>query len=138
MQEYDVVVVGGGPVGGFVAKKIATKGFKVAKKFDQTGILGANVARLEFEDLRVPAENLLGKEGKGFPILMSELNIERVVMSASCVGNAQAAFNDALKYSNERVQFGTSISRQQAVSFRIADSAAHRAANQGTGQASGE
>ncbi|MFX0133314.1 MAG: acyl-CoA dehydrogenase family protein [Candidatus Hodarchaeota archaeon] len=100
-----------------------TKGFKVTEEYELMGIQGASCARLEFNDLRIPAENLLGKEGKGFPILMSELNVERAVMAASCVGNAQAAFDIALKYSNERVQFGLPISRQQAVSFRMADSA---------------
>ncbi len=100
-----------------------TKGFKVAEEYELMGIQGACCGRLEFEDLRIPVENLLGKEGQGFPILMSELNVERVVMAASCVGNAQTALDIALKYSNERVQFGLPISRQQAVNFRIADSA---------------
>ncbi|NVM05294.1 MAG: acyl-CoA dehydrogenase [Candidatus Helarchaeota archaeon] len=100
-----------------------TKGFKIAEEYELLGIIGATCARLEFDDLRIPVENLLGKEGKGFPILMSELNVERAIMAASCVGNAQAAFDIALKYSNERVQFGRPVSRQQAVSFRIADSA---------------
>jgi alkylation response protein AidB-like acyl-CoA dehydrogenase len=100
-----------------------TKGFKVAEEYDLAGMEGASVARLEFEDMHVPVENLVGKEGQGFAILMSELNVERVGMAAACVGHAQAAFDIALKYSTERVQFKRPISTLEGVSFRLADSA---------------
>lgn len=100
-----------------------TEGLEVTEQFNLVGIEGASCVRLEFNDLRVPVDNLLGKEGQGFSILMSELNVERVVMSASCVGNSQGAFDVALKYSNERVQFGQPVSKFQAVSFRLADAA---------------
>lgn len=100
-----------------------SKGFKVATEYDLSGMEGASVARLEFNDLRVPVENLLGKEGNGFWILMSELNVERVGMAAACVGHAQAAFDIALKYSTERVQFKRPISSLEGVSFRLADAA---------------
>ncbi|MHA1323859.1 MAG: acyl-CoA dehydrogenase family protein [Candidatus Helarchaeota archaeon] len=100
-----------------------SKGFKVAEEYDLAGMEGASVARLEFNDLRIPVDNLLGKEGQGFWILMSELNVERVGMAAACVGHAQAAFDIALKYSTERVQFKRPISSLEGVSFRLADSA---------------
>jgi len=100
-----------------------TKGFKVEKEYDLAGMEGASVALLEFNDMRVPAENLLGKEGQGFTILMSELNVERVGMAAACVGHAQAALDVAIKYSTERVQFKRPISNLEGVSFRLADSA---------------
>ncbi len=100
-----------------------TKGFKVAEEYDLSGMEGASVARLEFKDMRVPVENLLGKEGTGFSILMSELNVERVGMAAACVGHAQAAFDVALKYSTERVQFKRPIASLEGVSFRLADAA---------------
>ncbi len=100
-----------------------TKGFKVAEEYDLSGMEGASVARLEFNDMRVPVENLVGEEGKGFYILMSELDVERVGMAAACVGHAQAAFDIALKYSTERIQFKRPIANLEGVSFRLADAA---------------
>jgi alkylation response protein AidB-like acyl-CoA dehydrogenase len=100
-----------------------TKGFKVVQEYDLAGMEGASVALLEFKDMRVPVENLLGKEGQGFTILMSELNVERVGMAAACVGHAQAALDIAVKYSTERVQFKRPISSLEGVSFRLADAA---------------
>ena len=100
-----------------------TKGFKVAEEYDLAGMEGASVARIEFKDLRVPVENLVGKEGQGFFILMSELNVERVGMAAACVGHAQAALDVAIKYSTERVQFKRPISTLEGISFRLADGA---------------
>ncbi len=98
-----------------------TKGFNVVSQFDLAGMEGASNVRIEFDEMVVPGNMVLGKEGQGWEILMSELNEERCGMAADCVGFAQEAFNLALKHSNERVQFGMPISRQQAVSFRIAD-----------------
>ncbi|MFX1297549.1 MAG: acyl-CoA dehydrogenase family protein [Promethearchaeota archaeon] len=100
-----------------------TKGFSVATEYDLFGMEGASVARIEFNDLRIPTENLLGKEGQGFSILLSELNMERAGMAAASVGHAQAAFNIALKHSTERVQFKRQISTLEGISFRLADSA---------------
>ncbi len=100
-----------------------TKGFRVVEEYDLAGMEGASVALLEFKDMRVPVENLLGKEGEGFTILMSELNVERVGMAAACVGHAQAALDIAVKYSTERVQFKRPISSLEGVSFRLADAA---------------
>ncbi len=100
-----------------------TKGFKITERYDLSGMEGASVARMEFKDMRVPVENLLGKEGQGFTILMSELNVERIGMAAACVGHAQAAFDIALKYSTERVQFKRPVSTLEGVSFRLADCA---------------
>ncbi|MHA1232459.1 MAG: acyl-CoA dehydrogenase family protein [Candidatus Helarchaeota archaeon] len=98
-----------------------TPGFKVVEEYDLAGMEGASVARLEFNDMRVPAENLLGKEGQGFSILMDELNVERVGMAAACIGHAEAAFDYAMKYSQERQQFKRPIYSFEGVSFRLAD-----------------
>jgi alkylation response protein AidB-like acyl-CoA dehydrogenase len=98
-----------------------TKGFSITERYDLSGMEGASVVRMEFKDLHIPVENLLGKEGDGFRILMSELNVERVGMAAACVGHAQAAFDIALKYSTERIQFKRPISDLEGVSFRLAD-----------------
>ncbi|MFX1449721.1 MAG: acyl-CoA dehydrogenase family protein [Promethearchaeota archaeon] len=106
---------------GLLVDTTKTKGFKVAQQFDLAGMEGASNVRTEFNEMVVPGNMRLGVEGQGWEILMSELNEERCGMAADCVGFAQESFNIALKYSNERVQFGRPISRQQAVSFRIAD-----------------
>ncbi|MHA1299381.1 MAG: acyl-CoA dehydrogenase family protein [Candidatus Helarchaeota archaeon] len=106
---------------GVLVETAKTKGFKIEKQFDLAGCEGISNVKMVFEDMRVPVNNLLGKEGQGFEILMAELNEERCGMAAVCVGNAQATFDIALRYSNERVQFGRPLSRQQGVSFRIAD-----------------
>lgn len=106
-----------------VLVETTTKGFEITERYDLAGMEGASVARMEFKDMRVPVENLVGTEGQGFAILMSELNVERVGMAAACVGHAQAAFDIALKYSTERVQFKRPISSLEGVSFRLADAA---------------
>ena len=99
------------------------KGLNIVKQFDLSGAEGLSNVKMEFEDMRVPVDNLLGNEGEGFGILMAELNEERCGMAAVCVGSAQAAFDIALQYSQDRVQFGNPLSRLQAVSFRLADCA---------------
>ncbi|MHA1271337.1 MAG: acyl-CoA dehydrogenase family protein [Candidatus Helarchaeota archaeon] len=98
-----------------------TPGFKVVEEYDLAGMEGASVARLEFKDMRIPAENLLGKEGQGFWILMDELNVERVGMAAACIGHAEAAFDAAIKYSQEREQFKRPIYGFEGISFRLAE-----------------
>ncbi len=100
-------------------------GFKVAEEYDLAGMEGASVARIEFKDMHVPAQNLLGAEGQGFSILMDELNVERVGMSAACVGHAEASFDIALKYAQERQQFKQAIYNFERVGFRLAEDATH-------------
>jgi len=102
-----------------------TPGFKVVEEYDLAGMEGASVARLEFKDMHVPAQNLLGAEGQGFSILMEELNVERVGMAAACVGHAEAAFDIALKYAQERQQFKQAIYNFERVGFRLAEDATH-------------
>jgi len=100
-----------------------TKGFKVKKRFNLCGLKGTAVGHLIFEDVAVPKENLLGKENHGFHILMSELNSERCCIAAQGVGVARAAFEEAVKYSQERIQFGMHIRFFEGISFNIADMA---------------
>ncbi|MHA1696084.1 MAG: acyl-CoA dehydrogenase family protein [Candidatus Helarchaeota archaeon] len=97
-----------------------TPGFKVVREFDLAGMEGASVAELEFKDVRVPPENLLGKEGQGFWILMDELVVERIGMAAACVGHSEAAFDRAMKHAQEREQFKRPIYGFEGVSFRLA------------------
>jgi len=83
----------------------------------------ADTGELFFEDCEVPAENLVGEEGRGFPYLMEVLDAGRITHAARSVGVAQAAYDHAAAYAPERVQFGKPISRFQAVRFKLAEMA---------------
>jgi butyryl-CoA dehydrogenase len=105
----------------FVVEK-GTPGFKVSGKVHKLGHKAADTSELVFEDCEVPEENLLGGEG-GFELAMTTLLGARITHAAKSVGLAQAAFEYALGYSKEREAFGRSISKFQAISFKLADMA---------------
>ncbi len=98
-------------------------GVTVDKKEDKLGQRASNTATISFNDVRVPAENLLGEENKGFKLAMMTLDRTRPGVAAMAVGIARAAFEFATEYSKERVQFGVPIAMHQAVAFMIADMA---------------
>jgi len=98
-------------------------GFEVVKDFELLGMRGARVAHLKFNNLRAPYENLLGKENAGFTVLMDELDSERTAIAAGMVGTARAAYEVAVKYSTERVQFDVPIRQFEGISFKVADMA---------------
>lgn len=98
-------------------------GFKVGKKESKLGIRSSPTTEIIFEDCRVPAENLLGEEGQGFKIAMMTLDGGRNGIAAQAVGIAQGAFDLALNYAKERVQFGKPIIENQGISFKLADMA---------------
>ena len=100
-----------------------TDGFKVERIYGLMGMHGMRIAHLRFENCRIPAENLLDREGMGFNILMDELNTERISIAGEVIGVARAAFDTAVQYSTERVQFNRPINRFEGVSFKIADMA---------------
>jgi alkylation response protein AidB-like acyl-CoA dehydrogenase len=100
-----------------------TEGFSIGVKEKKMGIKGSDTRELSFADSKVPKENLLGEENKGFKVALSLLNSGRIGVGAQCVGIAQAAFEEALKYSKERVQFGQPICNFQAIAFKLADMA---------------
>ncbi len=91
-----------------------------SKKLNPVGQKGAEVAELAFEDCRVPRENLLGKEGSGFRMMMDILAGCRINHAARSLGMARAAFNAAVAYAKERVAFGQPIARYQAIEFKLA------------------
>ncbi len=93
------------------------------KKEKKLGIRASHTASLAFEEVEVPLENRLGEEGEGFKIAMNTFNITRSHIAAGAIGIARAAFEYALDYSHERVQFGKPIASFQAVSFMLADMA---------------
>lgn len=96
-------------------------GFTFGKKEEKMGIHTSLTTELIFENVEVPAENMLGKEGEGFKIAMSTLDGGRIGVAAQALGIAQAALEAATIYSKERIQFGKAISSNQAIAFMLAD-----------------
>lgn len=97
------------------------KGFSVAQKLDKLGMRGSETGELVFEDCEVPAENLMGEEGKGVEILMSGLDYERAVLASGPVGIMQSCMDVVMPYIRERKQFGKSIGEFQLVQGKLAD-----------------
>ena len=96
-------------------------GFKVGTHEKKMGIRGSSTCELVFEDCIVPKENLLGEIGKGFKIAMTTLDGGRIGIGAQALGIAQAAIDECVKYTKERVQFGKRISQFQNTQFQLAD-----------------
>jgi len=99
------------------------KGFRSGKKEDKLGVRSSDTSELVFEDCRVPAENLLGKEGSGFVDTLKILDRGRIGIAAFSIGIAQAALEASMTYSQGRRQFGHPIADFQAIQFKIADMA---------------
>ncbi|MBO9539416.1 acyl-CoA dehydrogenase [bacterium] len=106
----------------FIVEK-GTPGFTFGKKEDKLGIRASSTYELVFDGCRVPAANRLGDEGQGFKIAMWTLDGGRIGISAQALGIAQAALDQAIKYTQERKQFGKSISDNQAIQFYLAEMA---------------
>lgn len=106
----------------FIVEK-GWEGFSFGKHYDKMGIRSSVTAELIFSDVKVPKENLLGKEGDGFKIAMSTLDGGRIGIAAQALGIAQGAYEHALEYSKERIQFGKPICQQQIIAFKLADMA---------------
>lgn len=98
----------------FIVEK-GTPGFTIGKHEETMGVRASGTCPLAFDNVRVPKENLLGEEGKGFNIAMAALDTGRVGIAAQAVGIAQSALDNAIKYSKERQQFGKPISEFQLV-----------------------
>ncbi len=107
----------------FLVEK-GTPGLSASRIFEKTGYKGVETAELVFESARVPAANLLGgTEGEGFKHIMSGLEVGRINVAARAVGVAQAAFNDSIKYAQQRFTFGKPIAQHQAIQLKLADMA---------------
>ncbi len=100
---------------------LETPGVSIIKNENKMGIRGTYTTAFALDDVRIPAENLLGEEGQGFKIAMDTLNGGRVGIAAQALGIAEGAFELALEYSKERKQFGKTISSLQAIQFKLAD-----------------
>jgi butyryl-CoA dehydrogenase len=109
-------------ISSFILEK-GIKGFSVGKKENKMGLRGSDTATLMFEDLRLPKENLLGKEGEGFKQFMITLDGGRISIGAMALGIAQGAYDKALDYAKEREQFGQPIGNFQAIQWKLADMA---------------
>lgn len=109
-------------ISAFIVEK-GWEGFTFGDHYDKLGIRSSTTAELIFNNVKVPKENLLGKEGKGFNIAMSTLDGGRIGIASQALGIAQGAYEAALEYAKERIQFGKPIAAQQGISFKLADMA---------------
>lgn len=100
-----------------------TPGLEVGAPEPKTGNRGPGSCALFFNDCRIPKENLIGAEGAGFKIMMKGLDVGRLVIAALSIGIAQAAYDEAVKYANDRVAFGKPIGKHQLISAYLADMA---------------
>ncbi|MFF3669266.1 acyl-CoA dehydrogenase family protein [Microtetraspora malaysiensis] len=98
-----------------------TPGFTVSKKYSKVGWSASDTRELSFDDCRVPEENLLGERGRGYAQFLQTLDEGRVAIAALSVGLAQGCVDESLRYASERVAFGRTIDRYQAIQFKIAD-----------------
>jgi butyryl-CoA dehydrogenase len=106
----------------FLVEK-GTPGFIPGKNEPKMGLKGSVTSALSFDNCRVPAENLLGKEGEGFRQALITLDAGRISIGAMALGLAQAALDEGTRYAKERVQFGQPIAKFQAIQWMIADTA---------------
>ncbi|KAF8543199.1 Isovaleryl-coenzyme A dehydrogenase [Trichophaea hybrida] len=97
------------------------KGFSIAQKLDKLGMRGSNTGELVFEDVEIPAENQLGEKNKGVRVLMSGLDLERLVLSAGPIGIMQACLDVTFPYVHQRKQFGIPIAHNQLIQAKLAD-----------------
>ena len=104
----------------FIVEK-GFKGFSTAQKLDKLGMRGSNTCELVFQDCEVPAENVLGGEGRGVKVLMSGLDYERAVLAAGPLGIMQSCMDVVLPYVHERQQFGQAIGTFQLMQGKLAD-----------------
>ncbi len=109
-------------ISAFIVEK-GWEGFTYGDHYDKLGIRSSSTAELIFNNVKVPKENLLGKEGQGFTIAMKTLDGGRIGIASQALGIGQGAYEAALTYAKERVQFGKPIAQQQIVSFKLADMA---------------
>jgi len=101
-----------------------TPGVQIGQVFDTIGHRGSYISEVVFEDVRIPAEALLGQEGKGFDYAKRTLSEGRTTLSARCVGAAQKAMELALEYAEQRQTFGKPLAEHQAIAFRLAQMSA--------------
>ncbi|AGK96395.1 acyl-CoA dehydrogenase [Clostridium pasteurianum] len=107
-------------ISAFIIEK-GYKGFSIGKIEDKLGIRASSTTELIFEDMIVPKENMIGKEGKGFGVAMKTLDGGRIGIAAQALGIAEGAFNEAKEYMKERKQFGRELFKFQGLAWMMAD-----------------
>ncbi len=100
-----------------------TSGMKPGEHFEKMGLRSSQTSEVYFKDCRIPEDHLLGKEGQGLAIAMQGFERGRVGIAAQALGMLQAALDESIRYSRERIQFGKPIARQQAIAWMLADMA---------------
>ncbi len=100
-----------------------TPGVKIGKKFDKLGQRASDTAEIVFDNVEVPAENMLGQEGHGFYLAMKVFDYSRPGVAAAAVGLQRRALEECVKYAKEREAFGVPIYQHQAIGHKIADMA---------------
>ncbi|MBW2048523.1 MAG: acyl-CoA dehydrogenase [Deltaproteobacteria bacterium] len=110
-------------ISSFVVDLENTPGFKVGRVEDKLGILASGTAELIFEEARVPADALLGKEGEGFRQMLTTLDGGRIGIASQAIGIGRAVLEEAVEYAKTREQFGKTISSFQAIQWKLADMA---------------
>lgn len=113
---------GNNGISAFILEK-GWKGFNVGKKENKLGMRSSDTAELIFENVEVPAENLIGEEGQGYKQALQILDGGRIAIAALSVGIAQGAFDASIKYAKERKQFGKPLSDFQGIQFKLSDMA---------------
>lgn len=103
----------------------STPGFTRGRRLDKLGLRGQDTSELAFEDCRVPAANLLGREGEGFRMLMEQLQQERLCIAVASIASCRRALDDTVRYVKERRAFGQSIAAFQNTQFKLVDLAAN-------------
>lgn len=109
-------------ISAFIVEK-GTPGLIIGKDEHKMGLHGSRTVQLTFENMVIPADNLLGVEGEGFKIAMANLDVGRIGIAAQALGTAEAALEAATNYAKERIQFGKPIAVNQGVGFKLADMA---------------
>jgi alkylation response protein AidB-like acyl-CoA dehydrogenase len=104
----------------FLVEK-GTHGFSIGKKIDKISVRGGTIAEISFDDCKIPSNNILGKEGEGYPQLQGILAEIRVMTGALSIGLGRAALEACIKYSQERKQFGRPIGKFQAIRMKLGD-----------------
>jgi len=112
--------IGHNGVSCFIVEK-GWDGFETGKPENKLGIRASDTCELYFDNIKVPANNLIGNEGEGFKIALATLDGGRIGIASQALGIAQASLNASVSYSNERIQFGKPISKNQAIQFKITD-----------------
>ncbi|MEV5116057.1 acyl-CoA dehydrogenase [Peribacillus frigoritolerans] len=109
-------------ISAFIVEK-GTTGLIIGKDERKMGLHGSSTVQVTFEDMKVPAANLLGKEGEGFKIAMANLDAGRIGIAAQALGIAEGAMEHAVRYAKSREQFGKPIAEQQGIGFKLAEMA---------------